>query len=87
MISPVPGGINGTIIPEAAVITVENGFEYPSASMDGTSILHSIAASAREDPDKPPISVDNRTLTCASPPYQREVKTLQHSMILLVTPV
>ena len=67
--------------------TVEKAFVYPSASIGGTSILHSIAASAREDPDKPPISVERRIFTCARPPYIREVSTLQHSIIRLVTPV
>ena len=58
-------------MPDAAVMTVENDFEYPFDSMVGTSILHCMAASARLDPDKPPMRVESRILAlpfCISVP-------------------
>jgi len=74
-------------MPDAAVMTVENDFEYPFDSMVGTSILHCMAASARLDPDKPPMRVESRMLTCASPPGILAVSTSQQFIMRLVTPV
>ena len=83
----IPGGISGVIIAEAAVTTEENSFENPFFSISGTSILASIAASAMLEPDRPPIRVDSRTLTCARPPCMRPVMASQKPMMREVTPV
>lgn len=72
---------------EAAVTTEENSLEKPFFSISGTSILASMAASARLEPDRPPIRVDSSTFTCARPPYIRPVRTSQKPMIRAVTPV
>ena len=74
------------IMAEAAVTTVENSLEKPCFSISGTSILASIAASARLEPERPPISVESSTLTCARPPGMRPVMAEQKSMMRLVTP-
>ena len=71
---------------EAAVTTEENSLEKPFFSISGTSILASMAASARLEPDRPPISVDRRTFTWARPPGRRPVTAEQKFMIRLVTP-
>ena len=86
-IMEIPGGISGVIIAETAVTTEENSSEKPFFTISGTSIFASIAASARLEPERPPIRVDSRTLTCARPPYIRPVRTSQKSMMRLVTPV
>ena len=83
----IPGGISGVIMEEAAVTTLENGREKPFRVISGISILASMAASARLEPDRPPITVDNRTLTWARPPGRCAVTISQKSMIRLVTPV
>ena len=59
----IPGGINGVIIAEAAVTTELNSFENPCFSISGTNIFASIAASAKFDPERPPIKVESKTLT------------------------
>ncbi len=74
------------IMADVAVTTEENSLENPFFSISGTNILASIAASARFEPDRPPINVESSTFTCASPPVIRPVITLQKSMIRLVTP-
>ena len=79
--------MSGVIIEEAAVTTAEKGLEKPPRSISGTSIFASIAASANAEPDRPPISVESRTLTCARPPCILPVSTLQKSMMRRVTPV
>ena len=86
-IRPIPGGISGVIIEDAAVTTVEKDLLIPFFSISGTSIFASIAASASADPDSPPISVESRILTWLRPPYMRPVSTEQKSMMRLVTPV
>ena len=62
-IIPIPGGINGVIIADVAVTTEENSLEKPFFSISGTSIFASIAASAKFDPDNPPIKVDKSIFT------------------------
>ena len=64
----IPGGINGVIMEDAAVTTAENSKEKPFLVISGTNILDSIAASAILEPDKPPITVESITFTCAKPP-------------------
>lgn len=86
-IMAIPGGISGVIIEDTAVTTVEKDLENPTFSISGTIIFDSIAASAILEPDRPPIKVDRRIFTCASPPVIRPVRTEQKSMILDVTPV
>ena len=82
----IPGGISGVIMAEAAVTTDENSFEKPCFSISGTSILASMAASARLEPLRPPIRVDSSTFTCARPPGMRPVMAEQKSMMRDVTP-
>ena len=86
-IAAIPGGINGVMIDENAVTAEENGLLYPWRSISGSSILASMAASAREEPDRPPIIVDSSTFTCARPPGSLQVSTVQKSIIRFVTPV
>lgn len=83
----IPGGIKGVIIEETAVTTVEKDLENPAFSISGTIIFASMAASARLEPDSPPISVDSSTFTWASPPVIRPVSMEQKFIILEVTPV
>ena len=82
-----PGGISGVIMEEAAVTTEENSREKPFFVISGTIILDSMAASAMLEPDRPPMTVESRTLTCARPPGRWAVTTSQKSMIRFVTPV
>ena len=86
-IMAMPGGINGVIIEEAAVTTLEKDRENPFRVISGISILASMAASARLEPDKPPITVESSTFTWASPPGRCAVTISQKSMIRFVTPV
>ena len=79
--------MSGVIIAEVAVTTDENSLEKPFFSISGTSIFASIAASARLEPESPPMSVERRTLTCARPPYMRPVMTSQTFIMRAVTPV
>ncbi len=72
---------------EAAVTTLENSRENPFFVISGTIIFDSIAASAILEPERPPITVERSTFTCASPPGRRPVTTSQKSMIRFVTPV
>ena len=58
-----PGGIIGEIRAEEAVTAAENARLKPRSSISGTSILHCIAASALEEPHKPPIKVESKTFT------------------------
>ena len=58
-----PGGIMGEIRLEAAVTAAEKARLKPRFSISGTSILHSMAASALEEPHRPPIRVDSSTFT------------------------
>ena len=81
-----PGGISGVIMAEHAVTTDENSLEKPRFSISGTNILASIAASARLEPESPPIRVDSNTFTCAKPPVIRPVSTSQNCMTRAVTP-
>ena len=67
------------IIEDAAVTTLENSRENPFFVISGTIILDSIAASAILEPDRPPMTVERRTLTCASPPGSLPVTTSQKS--------
>ena len=82
----IPGGIRGVIMAEAAVTTLENSLDMPFFSISGTSIRASMAASAREEPDRPPIMVDSSTFTCARPPHMRPVSTSHRAMMRRVTP-
>ena len=82
-----PGGMSGVMIAEVAVTTDENSSEKPRFVISGTSILASIAASARFEPESPPISVESRMATCARPPTKVPRSTLQKFMMRFVTPV
>ena len=85
-IMAIPGGMMGVIMADAAVTTDEKPLLMPFASMGGTSSLASIAASARLEPDRPPIRVDSSTFTCARPPHMWPVSRSHRSMIRLLTP-
>ena len=74
-----PGGMSGVMTEEVAVTTVEKGLEKPLRSIWGTSILLSMAASARLEPLRPPMSVETNTFTWASPPRMRPVRMLAKS--------
>ena len=74
------------IIEENAVIADAYPFGYPAFLISGTSSFASIAASAREEPDIPPIRVLKTIFTCPRPPYIWPVKTLQNFSILSVIP-
>ena len=58
----------GVMMEDAAVTAALKSASYPWRSISGTRILHSEAASPAAEPDRPPIMVDSRTLTCARPP-------------------
>ena len=51
------------IIAAVATNTDENSLVKPLLRISGTSILASIAASARPEPDKPPIRVATKIVT------------------------
>ena len=85
-IMAIPGGIRGVIMAEAAVTTEENSLLMPFFSISGTSIRASMAASARLEPDRPPISVESSTFTWARPPHRRPVRISHRAMIRRVTP-
>ena len=55
--------VTGSDLDEAAVTTDENGREKCFLVIAGISILASMAASARLDPDRPPMTVDSMTFT------------------------
>ena len=82
----IPGGIRGVIMADAAVTTEENSLLIPFFSISGTSILASIAASAKLEPDRPPIRVESSTFTCARPPHSRPVRISHKAMMRRVTP-
>ena len=62
-----PGGISGVIMAEVAEITEEKGVEKPFPIIWGTRYFASLAASARLEPDMPPMMADSSTFTRASP--------------------
>lgn len=59
----------GEIRAEEAVTAAEKARSKPRFSISGTSILHCMAASALEEPQRPPIRVERRTFTWARPPH------------------
>ena len=59
----IPGGISGVIMAEVATSTEAKALEKPRLRISGTSILASIAASAKLEPDRPPIKVATNTVT------------------------
>ena len=85
-IMAIPGGIRGVIMAEAAVTTEEKALDMPFLRISGTSIRASMAASARLEPDRPPIRVDSSTLTWARPPCIRPVSTSHRFMMRRATP-
>lgn len=85
-IMAIPGGMMGVIMADAAVTTEENALLMPFFSISGTSIRASMAASARLEPDRPPIRVDSSTFTWARPPHRRPVRISHRAMIRRVTP-
>ena len=81
-----PGGIIGVMQEEAAVIAAEKPLPYPRFSISGTSILHSIAASALAEPEQPPISMLSSTLICARPPGRCPVSASAKAISLSLMP-
>lgn len=86
-ISMTPGGMIGEMRLDAAVTAAENARLKPLFSISGTSILHCMAASALEEPHRPPIKVDSRTFTCAMPPHICPTHKSANFIILEVIPV
>ena len=82
-----PGGIMGESDAEDAVTAAEKARSKPRSSISGTSILHCIAASAFEEPHRPPIKVDRSTFTCAKPPHICPTQRSANFIIREVMPV
>ena len=70
-ISGIDGGMMMSIVAAEARDAAEKGNGYPNLRCQGMTKEPMAEASATAEPETPPNSVEDSTLTCAGPPCQR----------------